>query len=130
MRHSSYSLLVVFLAASTNGLSGAVNHSGASDNEILSKARTANEDLYSSLQSFVCNERIERFRGPLNAGTTRAIDTVTANLSFENGVEHYSEIRQNTHPRTSISSLAGAWSEGEFGTLLLQTQKLLKTQPV
>jgi hypothetical protein len=119
--------LVVLLAA---GLARGADRGGSSDSEILSKARTANEDLYSSLQSFVCHERIERFRGPLNAESTRAIDTVTANLSFENGVEHYSEIRQNTRPRTSISSLAGAWSEGEFGTLLLQTQKLLKTQPI
>src|SRR5207302_7287151 len=89
--------------------------------DILSKALAANENLYSSLQSFVCHERIERFRGPLNALTGRALDTVTANLSFENGVEHYSDVRQNTRPRDSISNLTGAWSEGEFGTLLLQT---------
>jgi hypothetical protein len=98
--------------------------------DILNKARTANEDLYSSLQSFVCHERIERFRGPLNAVTARALDTVTANLSFENGVEHYSDVRQNARVRDSISNLTGAWSEGEFGTLLLQTETLLRTQPV
>ena len=98
--------------------------------DILSKARAANENLYSSLQSFVCHERIERFRGPLNAETGRALDTVTANLSFENGVEHYSDVRQNARPRDGISNLTGAWSEGEFGTLLLQTETLLKTQPV
>jgi len=98
--------------------------------DILSKARAANENLYSSLQSFVCHERIERFRGPLNAETGRALDTVTANLSFENGVEHYSDVRQNMRPRDGISNLTGAWSEGEFGTLLLQTGTLLKTQPV
>jgi hypothetical protein len=98
--------------------------------DILNKARTANEDLYSSLQSFVCHERIDRFRGPLNAVTARALDTVTANLSFENGVEHYSDVRQNTRVRGSISNLTGAWSEGEFGTLLLQTETLLRTQPI
>ena len=98
--------------------------------DILSKARAANENLYSSLQSFVCHERIERFRGPLNAETGRALDTVTANLSFENGVEHYSDVRQNMRPRDGISNLTGAWSEGEFGTLLLQTGTLLRTQPV
>ena len=98
--------------------------------DILSKARTANENLYSSLQSFVCHERIDRFRGPLNAATARALDTVTASLSFENGVEHYSDVRQNTRVRDSISNLTGAWSEGEFGTLLLQTETLLRTQAV
>ncbi len=98
--------------------------------DILSRARTANENLYSSLQSFVCHERIDRFRGPLNAATARALDTVTASLSFENGVEHYSDVRQNTRVRDSISNLTGAWSEGEFGTLLLQTETLLRTQAV
>jgi hypothetical protein len=98
--------------------------------DVLSKARIANENLYSSLQSFVCHERIDRFRGPLNAANARALDIVTANLSFENGVEHYSDVRQNARVRDSISNLTGAWSEGEFGTLLLQTETLLKTQPV
>jgi hypothetical protein len=98
--------------------------------DVLTKARAANENLYASLQSFVCHERIERFQGRLNAESGRPIDTVTANLSFENGVEHYSDVRQNTRPRGSLSNLAGAWSEGEFGTLLLQTQALLRTQPV
>jgi hypothetical protein len=98
--------------------------------DVLSRARTANEDLYSSLQSFVCHERIERFQGRLSAETGRPIDTVTADLSFENGVEHYSDVRQNARLRGSLSNLPGAWSEGEFGTLLLQTETLLKTQPV
>ena len=98
--------------------------------DVLSKARAANESLYSSLQSFVCHERIDRFQGRLNADTGRPIDTVTADLSFENGVEHYSDVRQNMRPRGSLSNLAGAWSEGEFGTLLLQTETLLKTQTV
>jgi hypothetical protein len=90
--------------------------------DVLTKARIANENLYASLQSFVCHERIERFQGRLSGETGRPIDTVTANLSFENGVEHYSDVRQNARPRGSLSNLAGAWSEGEFGTLLLQTE--------
>lgn len=98
--------------------------------DVLNKARTANENLYSNLQSFVCHERIERFQGRLNAETGRPIDIVSADLSFENGVEHYSDVRQNTRPRGSLSNLAGAWSEGEFGTLLLQTETLLQTQPI
>jgi hypothetical protein len=32
--------------------------------------------------------------------------------------------------RPGFSSLTGAWSEGEYGTLLLQTQQLLTTQEV
>ena len=95
---------------------------------ILAKARDTNEEVYTNLSSFVCNEEINRFKGPLESDTAKQIDTVTATVSFENGTEHYSDIRQNTRSRPSISSLAGAWSEGEFGTLLRQTQLLMDTQ--
>jgi hypothetical protein len=100
------------------------------DLAILERARAANEDAYQALQSFVCNEQIERYKGPIDGDFANAIDTVTTKLSFERGTEQYTEIRQNKRPRTSLSSLPGAWSEGEFGTLLLQTQQLLQTQHV
>jgi hypothetical protein len=95
---------------------------------ILAKARDTNDEIYDNLHSFVCNEEIQRFKGPLKAETGKQIDTVTATVSFENGTEHYAEIHQNTKPRPSMASIAGAWSEGEFGTLLKQTQILLSTQ--
>ncbi|HZS54584.1 MAG TPA: hypothetical protein VFA65_09290 [Bryobacteraceae bacterium] len=96
--------------------------------KILGMARETNEDVYNSLLSFVCSEQIERFKGPLSTETAKQIDSVTATVSFENGTEHYSDIRQNTKARPSMASLSGAWSEGEFGTLLRQTQLLLSTQ--
>ena len=39
-------------------------------------------------------------------------------------------MRQNDRSRASLPEIMGAWSEGEFGTLLQQTGKLLKLQPV
>ncbi len=95
---------------------------------VLLKARDTNEEIYRNLHSFVCSEEIERFRGPFETAAAKRIDTVTATVSFENGTEHYSDIRQNTKLRPDMSSLGGAWSEGEFGTLLQQTQTLLSTQ--
>jgi hypothetical protein len=100
------------------------------DAAILKRARAANDDVYSSLQSFVCSEEIHRFKGNLNGRSVKALDQVTAKLSFERGIEQYSDILQNKRPRAAMSSLPGAWSEGEFGTLLLQTQQLLGTQKV
>ena len=98
--------------------------------EPLARVRLANELLYSDLQNFVCDERMDRYKGALSAPDGRRIDTVVARVSFENGVEHYTNIRQNNRPRPGISSLSGAWSEGEFGTLLRQTQSLLESQAV
>jgi hypothetical protein len=100
------------------------------DLEILQRARAANDDVYASLQSFVCNEEINRFKGSLNGQSARPLDTVTAKLSFERGIEQYTNILQNNRQRPGMSSLPGAWSEGEFGTLLLQTQQLLASQTV
>jgi hypothetical protein len=102
----------------------------AAQAELLEKSHLANDDLYASLKSFVCREDIQRFQGKLSGTKARPIDRVSANLSFENGVERYSDIRQNKQSVPSISTLAGAWSEGEFGTLLQQTAQLLESRPV
>ena len=61
---------------------------------------------------------MERFRGHLNGDNPKQIDTVLAQVSFENGVENYSSVQQNNRERPSLDSIPGAWSEGEFGTLL------------
>jgi hypothetical protein len=97
-------------------------------NDLLARARLENELLYTDLQSFACNEHIDRFK--IMGEEPRQIDTVTAKVSFENGVENYSDIHENDRFRPSLSSLPGAWSEGEFGTLLRQTRALLSTQPI
>ena len=98
--------------------------------DLLARVRVANQELYSSLQSFVCHEQMQRFTGPLNGSNGQHLDTVTTKVSFENGIEHYTDILQDNRPRTHIASVSGAWSEGEFGTLLQQTQILLETQAV
>jgi hypothetical protein len=98
--------------------------------EPLAQVRLANELLYSDLQNFVCNERMDRYKGALGGVEGRRIDTVLTKVAFENGVEHYTDIRQNNTSRARISSISGAWSEGEFGTLLRQTQALLGSQLV
>lgn len=107
---------------------GAAATPGSNDGDFLTRVRSANEQLYTDLESFVCREQMTRYRGSISGDKARHIDTVTARVSFENGAERYSEIRQNRQPRTSISGVTGAWSEGEFGTLLRQTQMLLLTQ--
>jgi hypothetical protein len=100
------------------------------DGEILVLAKAVNSDLYQSLQSFVCEEKIESFRANALSSTISRIDMVHAKLSFERGVEQYADILQNQQPRPSLASLPGAWSEGEFGTLLRQTQTLLISKQV
>lgn len=97
---------------------------------LLERVRVANERLYSSLQSFVCDEHMERYAGSQSGDNARHIDTLETKVSFENGSEHYTGVLQNKQPRESISGVSGAWSEGEFGTLLQQTEILLDALPV
>lgn len=96
--------------------------------DLLARAATANQDLYASLQSFVCSESIERYKGRTGSGDVKHVDTVSVKISFENGTEHYSDVRQKDRPIRDLASLGGAWSEGEFGTLLQQSEQLLRTQ--
>lgn len=98
--------------------------------ELVSEIISANDGLYGQLQSFVCNERIERFAARKKGDSGRRLDTLNAQVSFENGHEHYSEVKREGQKLASLSSVAGAWSEGEFGTLLRQTEKLLRTEDV
>lgn len=97
---------------------------------LLARAQIENQLLYTDLQSFICSEQIQRYRGKLDGEKAQHVDTVTARVSFENGVENYTDILQNSRRRATLSSITGAWSEGEFGTLLRQTRALLGTEPV
>jgi hypothetical protein len=90
----------------------------------------ANDGLYSSLQSFVCSERIERFAEHKRGDQARHLDTLNAQVSFENGQEHYSAVERDGQHLAGLSNVAGAWSEGEFGTLLRQTEHLLRSETV
>ena len=98
--------------------------------DLLARAKLENELLYTDLQSFICNEHMDRYQSRLNGEKAHQLDTVNAQVSFENGAENYTDIRQNDRFRPALSSLPGAWSEGEFGTLLRQTRALLSTQPI
>jgi len=98
--------------------------------DLLARAQLENELLSTDLKSFICSEQMDRYQAHLNGENPHRIDTVNAKLSFENGIENYTEVRQNSRERPSLSSISGAWSEGEFGTLLRQTRALLATQPI
>lgn len=102
----------------------------ANHTELLNKVLAANQDVYTTLESFLCSEKIERFRAKLTGDHSRQLDTLTADVAFENGAERYTALSQRGKSITAFSDVSGAWSEGEFATLLLQTQTLIRTQPV
>jgi hypothetical protein len=95
------------------------------DRVILSASR-----VYNDLISFVCREQIERFRGNSRSPQGRKVDVITSTVSYDSDAEHYSDIYLNNKPLNQIRGLSGAWSEGDYGTLLGETLKALKSKPV
>ena len=81
-----------------------------------------------TLPDFICVQTTRRFSatGDTFAWITR--DVLEAELSFNQKTERYSRIRLNGKPKKGpIESLGGAWSIGEFGSLL-RTLFLPETQ--
>jgi hypothetical protein len=95
------------------------------EQNLLSRARENSANLAAELTNFICRERMERFRAAHGETVGKPIDVITSNVSFEGGRERYSDIFQNNKERKSISSISGAWSEGEYATFLNETRKVL-----
>jgi hypothetical protein len=91
----------------------------------LINAREMNYHLHDSMESFVCQERIDRFRDKRD----HRIDTITAKLSVESGVEKYIDLKRNNRKLRDLAAISGAWSKGEFLTLLKLTEKELLGAP-
>ncbi len=117
-----------------NGFAGESAHDpvtfGTHQRDLTTLIEKSIEEIYLNLESFVCNEEIRRFRGSIAGAKLRQIDRLTARVSFENGIERYTDVRQNDRERPAFSRLIGAWSTGEYGTLLRQTDQLLRTPRV
>ena len=105
------------------------HNTGSPTADLLAHAATANQDVYASLQSFVCSELIERYKGHAGSDDVKHLDTVSVkDLARE---RHRTLFRRSPKesPYPGFNDLEGAWSEGEFGTLLQQSEQLLRTQP-
>jgi hypothetical protein len=98
--------------------------------ELLLRGREASSRVYRELSSVVCHERIDRFKGPIADANGHPVDVIMSDVAMEEGTERYSNIRQNDKPRPSISRIGGAWSEGEYSTLLRQTAETLDSDAI
>ena len=72
------------------------------------------------MPNYVCQEQIARYASRTRPADWRAIDIVSAAVVYENGKEDYRDIKVNGKPRPSFQETDGAWSTGEFGTLLVE----------
>jgi len=73
------------------------------------------------LPDFLCTETAERFEDLGGRGKWDKKDVLGVRLSYLDHAEDYHLMTVNGRPTTqSFQSMRGAWSEGEFGSLMLQ----------
>jgi hypothetical protein len=73
------------------------------------------------LPDFLCNETVERFEDFGGKGNWARKDALGVKLSYLDHAEDYHLITLNGRPTTqSFLSMRGAWSQGEFGSMMLE----------
>ena len=89
------------------------------DDPLIRKASDAAMDFTETLPNYVCQELMSRYQSESHPANWQPLDVVAANLVYENGKEDYRNVTVNGKPRKSIEDTGGAWSTGEFGTVLI-----------
>ena len=91
------------------------------EDPVLVKARQAAADYSGTLPNFFCRQVTTRFESDNPKDGWQARDTVTADLTYENGGESYKNIRVgNQAPKNSMEDVGGNWSTGEFASLVAE----------
>jgi hypothetical protein len=86
----------------------------------IEKARAAANAFTDTLPDYVCQEQMARFASTTHVVDWRPLDIVSAELVYEKGRERYGKLAINGKPtKKTIEELPGAWSTGEFGTVLV-----------
>ena len=86
----------------------------------IEKAREAVAQFTESLPAYVCQEQIARFINTTHRVSWQAVDIVSAEVVYENHKEEYRNLQINGKPvKKQMQELSGAWSTGEFGTVML-----------
>jgi hypothetical protein len=85
----------------------------------IEKAKQAAESFTETLPNYVCQQFTARFVNTSHITSWQPLDVVSAEVVYENGRESYRNLAINGKPvKKNMEELSGAWSTGEFGTLL------------
>jgi hypothetical protein len=91
------------------------------DDPVIENAREAAFSFVETLPNYVVKQFTTRYGTEAARGgktSWRAIDTVTADVVSENGTEAYKNILVNGKPPREAIEKTGAWSTGEYASLL------------
>ena len=86
----------------------------------IEKARATSAAFTETLPNYVCQEQMARFASVSHKVNWQPMDIVSTEVVYENGHEHYRNIQINGKTvKKKMEELPGAWSTGEFGTVLM-----------
>jgi hypothetical protein len=86
----------------------------------IEKAREKVAEFTETLPSYVCQEFMARFINTSHTVNWQPQDVVSMEVVYENGKESYRNLAINNKPaKKEMKDIGGAWSTGEFGTMLL-----------
>jgi hypothetical protein len=101
---------------SNDAISGSLRH----QDDLIRKAADTALDFTGTLPNYVCQELMSRYQSETRPANWQALDVVGTEVVYENGKEDYRKITLNGRPiNKKIEDMGGAWSTGEFGTILI-----------
>jgi hypothetical protein len=87
---------------------------------LIRKATEAAIDFTETLPDYVCQEMMARYQSISKPVNWQPVDVVGAAVVYEKGKEDYRDVTINGKAvKKNIDQLDGAWSTGEFGTVLI-----------
>jgi hypothetical protein len=84
----------------------------------IEKARAAAIVYVEGLPNYVCQEVTTRYVSETRQPSWQVIDVISAEVVYENRKESYRNLTINGKPTKKAPEETGAWSSGEFGTIL------------
>jgi hypothetical protein len=89
------------------------------EDPIIVKAKEAAAVYAGSLPNFFCRQLTTRYESDRPKEGWQALDTISADLAYEDGRESYKNIKVgNKAQKGSMEDVGGSWSTGEFASLL------------
>ncbi|MDQ2944749.1 MAG: hypothetical protein M3Y27_02175 [Acidobacteriota bacterium] len=84
----------------------------------IEEAKSASTGFLGSLPNFVCAQQTTRYVSEAKGKDWQAVDVLAVDVVYDGGREKYEHLTINGKPSKKPAEESGAWSTGEFGTVL------------
>jgi hypothetical protein len=85
---------------------------------LIAQAREAAATFLEGLPNYVCQEQTTRYVSETRQPSWNVVDVVSAEVVYDDHQESYRNLQINGKPTKKSPEESGAWSTGEFGTIL------------